>query len=70
MNVFFPARDTAGILASNIIFMLARHPDIWNRVREETKGIGDQKLTFELLKSLKYTQGVINESMSSACTQF
>ncbi|KAF7904511.1 hypothetical protein EAF00_001845 [Botryotinia globosa] len=26
MNVFFPARDTAGILMGNIIFMLARHP--------------------------------------------
>ncbi|THV45096.1 hypothetical protein BGAL_0531g00060 [Botrytis galanthina] len=26
MDVFFPARDTAGILMGNIIFMLARHP--------------------------------------------
>lgn len=64
MNVFFPARDSVGILAGNIIFMLARRPKIWNKVREETMAVGDQKLTFELLKSLKYTHAVINESMS------
>ncbi|PQE10070.1 Cytochrome P450 family protein [Rutstroemia sp. NJR-2017a BVV2] len=62
MNVFFPARDTAGILTSNIIFMLARYPDVWSKLRAEVLGIGDQKLTFELLKSLKYTHAVINES--------
>ncbi|PQE08550.1 cytochrome P450 protein [Rutstroemia sp. NJR-2017a BBW] len=63
MNVFFPARDTAGILTSNIIFMLARYPDVWNKLRAEVLGIGDQKLTFELLKSLKYTHAVINETL-------
>jgi cytochrome P450 len=62
MNVFFPARDTAGILTSNIISMLARYPDVWNKLRAEVLGIKDQKLTFELLKSLKYTHAVINES--------
>ncbi|KUJ09334.1 cytochrome P450 alkane hydroxylase-like protein [Mollisia scopiformis] len=63
MNVYFPARDTAGILTSNIIFMLARHPDVWNKLREEVLSIGDQKLTFELLKSLKYVHAVISETL-------
>ncbi|TVY85342.1 Cytochrome P450 monooxygenase lepH [Lachnellula suecica] len=63
MNVFFPARDTAAILTSSILFMLARYPDVWNKMREEVLSIGDQKLTFELLKSLKYTHAVINETL-------
>jgi cytochrome P450 len=65
MNVFFPARDTCGILASNILFMLARRPGVWNKLRAEAVGVKGEKLTFELLKSLKYTHAAINESMSS-----
>lgn len=62
MNIYFPARDTAGILTSDILFLLARHPDVWSKLRAGVLGIGEQKLTFELLKSLKYTHAVINES--------
>jgi cytochrome P450 len=62
MNVFFPARDTAAILTSNVLFMLARHTDVWDKLRAEVLGIGSEKLTFELLKSLKYMQAVMNES--------
>jgi cytochrome P450 len=64
INVYFPARDTAGIITSNIILMLARRPHMWDKLRAEVLGIEDQKLTFELLKSLKYTHAIINESMS------
>ena len=62
MNVFFPARDTAATHASNVLFMVARHPAVWRKMRSEVLGIGSQKLTFELLKSLKYIQAVMNES--------
>ncbi|KAG9230529.1 cytochrome P450 alkane hydroxylase-like protein [Amylocarpus encephaloides] len=63
MNVFFPARDTSAILTGNIIFLLARHPNVWNTLREEVISIGNQKLTFELLKSMKYMHGVISEGL-------
>jgi cytochrome P450 len=66
MNVFFPARDTAAILLSNVLFLLARHPEKWDKLRAEVLGIGDQKLTFELLKSMKYMQAVMNESKSKS----
>lgn len=42
MNVFFPARDTAGTLTSNIIFMLARYPEVWAKLRKEVLDIGVQ----------------------------
>ena len=62
MNVFFPARDTAAIHASNVLFMVARHPAVWHKMRAEVLSIGSQNLTFEILKSLKYMQAVMNES--------
>lgn len=62
MNVFFPARDTSAILTGNILFLLARHPRVWDSLRAEVLTIGEQKLTFELLKLMKYMSAVINES--------
>lgn len=63
LNVFFPARDTAALAFSNIIFQLARHPHVWKDLRSEVLAIGSQPLTFELLKSLKTTRAIINETL-------
>lgn len=63
LNVFFPARDTAAIAFSNIIFELARHPQIWQELRAEILGIESQQITFELLKNLKVVKAVINETL-------
>ncbi|KUJ19695.1 cytochrome P450 alkane hydroxylase-like protein, partial [Mollisia scopiformis] len=63
MNVFFPAHDSSAIFLSNIIFLLARYPNKWDKLRAEVLGIGKQKLTFELLKSMKYMQAVMNETL-------
>jgi cytochrome P450 len=61
-NIFFPARDTAAMLTTNVIFMVARRPEVWDKLRAEVLAIGDAELTFELLKTLKYTHAVMNES--------
>ena len=63
LNVFFPARDTAAIAFGNIIFELARHPHVWDELCAEVLSIGSQQLTFELLKSLKTTKAIINETL-------
>lgn len=63
-NVFFPGRDTAAVFTGNTIFLLARHPEIWKKLRTEVLALGDQKLTFELLKSMKYMQWVLSEGSS------
>ncbi|KAN0093726.1 cytochrome P450 alkane hydroxylase-like protein [Hyaloscypha variabilis] len=62
-NIFFPARDTAAMLTSNVIFMVARRPEVWDKLRAEVLAIRDAELTFELLKSLKYVHAVINETL-------
>lgn len=36
LNVFFPARDASSAGASFIFFILARHPDVWKKLRNET----------------------------------
>jgi len=60
--VYFPARDTAYVGISDVFFQLARHPEVWQRLRAEVLTIS-QPLSFEYLKSLKYVQSVISESL-------
>lgn len=63
INVFFPARDTTAIAFGNAVFELARHPQAWEELRGKVSSIVSQQLTFELLKSLKYTKAIINEAL-------
>lgn len=62
LAVFMPSRDTTAVLVANIFHALARHPTVWTKLRGEVMAIGDQPITFELLKSIKYLQWVLNES--------
>ena len=64
LNVFFPARETTTIVFANVLFELARHPHIWDELRAEVTGFGpDQQFTFEMLKELKTTKAIINETL-------
>lgn len=53
LNIFFPARDTSAIAVSNTLFCLARNPHLWKELRAEALKLGDQPLTFELMKSMQ-----------------
>ena len=61
LNVFIPARDSSAIGLSDLFFNLARHPEVWRKLRSEVLEI-DQPLTFDLLKSMSYLQCVLRES--------
>ncbi|KAH7402392.1 cytochrome P450 [Phaeosphaeria sp. MPI-PUGE-AT-0046c] len=63
LNVFFAGRDTPAVALTNLFFLLARHPDVWKRCKEEVQGLDREDLSFEKLKSLRYIQHVINEAM-------
>ena len=63
LNVFFPARDSTGIALSNALFNLARSPSIWEELRKQALALGDQPLTFEVLKSLPLFKYVLYESL-------
>ncbi|KAL8835314.1 MAG: hypothetical protein Q9170_003369 [Blastenia crenularia] len=62
INIFLPARDATGIALSGVLFLMARHPRVWRKLRAEVLLIGDNPLTFEVLKSLQYMKYVLNES--------
>jgi hypothetical protein len=61
VNIFLPARDAAAVGLSACLFHLARHPDVWNKLRAEVLSI-QGPLTRQALLSLPYMQAVLNES--------
>lgn len=66
--LFAPNNDTTSILISNAFWSLARHPDVYAKVREEVLSHGlDAPLTYERLRSMKYLNAVLNESKSFPC---
>lgn len=67
LNVFLPARDSSAIGLSDLFFNLARHPEVWRKLRSEVLKI-NQPLTFDLLKSMKHLQCVLKESKFTSRT--
>lgn len=60
--LFVPNNDTTSIFISNVFWNLARFPDVYAKVREEVLSYGDVRLTYEVLRSMKYLNAVLNES--------
>jgi cytochrome P450 len=61
-QAFVAAHETTACLISNVVFLLARHPDVQARVRDEARSIRDKPLDFDVVVKMKYLQNVINES--------
>ncbi|KAL8825289.1 MAG: hypothetical protein Q9191_004500 [Dirinaria sp. TL-2023a] len=61
LNVLLAGRDTTASLLSNVWFVLARRPDIWERLQAEVNKLGVAQPTFEQLKDMKYLKAVLNE---------
>lgn len=60
-NIFLPARDATGIGLSSVIFLVARQPRVWQKLRAEVLSVKGP-ITQEILKSLNYMRFVLNES--------
>lgn len=60
--VIVPNNDTTSIFISNCVWHLARNPQAWAKLREEILAHGDEPLTFEALRNMKYLQSCLNES--------
>ncbi|KAG5978731.1 hypothetical protein E4U55_006015 [Claviceps digitariae] len=63
MNVFLPAFESISVVFANALFHIARNPCIWMDLRQQAMALGDQPLTFELLKSLSSFRHVMLESL-------
>lgn len=63
MNVLLAGRDTTASLLSNLFFMLAKNPAIWDKLRREVASLQGRPPTYEELRNLKYVQCCMNESL-------
>ncbi|KAL3463005.1 n-alkane-inducible cytochrome P450 [Aspergillus heterothallicus] len=63
MNVLLAGRDTTASLLSNLFFMLAQNPIIWEKLRREVASLDGRKPAYEELRNLRYVQSCINESL-------
>jgi cytochrome P450 len=64
ISVFSPAHDGAATVLANVVFHLARHPDVWEKLRKEIDPTRDEVLSYELLNSYQYLEWVLKESES------
>lgn len=60
--MFVPNNDTTSIFIGHILWNVARRPDIWGKLREEVLAHGENGLNFEVLRNMKYLNGVLNET--------
>ena len=69
LQTMFAAREKTAILISNAIFLLARHPAIWQKLREEMflYPDRDELFTYDNIMSFTYVQNILNEGMFESC---
>jgi cytochrome P450 len=70
LNILIASRDTTASLLGNLFFMLARHPDIWAKLRAEILTIGNELPKIEELQRLTYLRYCINECKMSQSPTF
>ncbi|KAL4881318.1 cytochrome P450, partial [Aspergillus karnatakaensis] len=63
MNILLAGRDTTASALSNLFFMLAKMPEVWEKLRREVAGLQGRPPTYEELRTLKYVQACVNESL-------
>ena len=62
LNILLAGRDTTASLLSNVWFILARRPDIWQKLRTEVDALGGEPPSYQQIKDMKYLRAVLNES--------
>lgn len=61
MHVFFSASDTTSSLLINAMFLMARNPEEWLKLREAVRDLHVDALTFNNLKKIDYLQWALKE---------
>jgi len=63
INILLAGRDTTASLLSNMFFMIAKQPEVWQRIREEVASLEGRMPSYEELRNLKYVKWCLNESL-------
>ena len=61
LGALLGGRDTASYLLSNLFHVLARKPDVWQKLRTEATKIGSGSITQEDLKKTPYARNCVQE---------
>lgn len=64
LNILLAGRDTTAGLLSNTFYVLARRPDVWDRLKSEIDQLEGRKPDYETLRNMKYLKYVLNECKS------
>jgi len=69
LNITTAGRDTTASLLTFTVYMLAEHPDILTKLREEIlRVVGPtQRPTFDSFRDMKYLRAVLNETLRLYC---
>ncbi|KAL8679028.1 MAG: hypothetical protein Q9186_004656 [Xanthomendoza sp. 1 TL-2023] len=72
LQALMAAQKTTAALISNVFFLLARHPAVWQTLREEVLLLGDSNVDQQSLQSLDYLSNILKESrvLSQTCLLF
>ena len=62
LNILLAGRDTTASLLSDVWFILARRPDVWQKLRTEVDALDGEAPTYQQIKEMKYLRAVLNES--------
>ncbi|KAI9658188.1 MAG: hypothetical protein M1831_004035 [Alyxoria varia] len=63
LQALMAAQETTAALISNVFFLLARHPPVWQKLRLEVMSIGDRTLDTTVLQDLAYLRKLLNETL-------
>ena len=69
LNILLAGRDTTAGVLSNMWHALARHPQVWIRLREEVERLDGQVPSYQELRDMEYLKCVVNESESDMTSQ-
>jgi cytochrome P450 len=64
LSILMAAKDSTAAGMSSTLYLLPRHPDVWNKREREIGELNGEIPTFDQLKKLKYVYNVINEGIS------
>jgi cytochrome P450 len=65
LNVLFAGRDTTASLLAYTFYILARRPDVFQKLRTEVMTLEFERPNFEQIKSMKYLHYTLNEGKAS-----
>ena len=65
LHVFMPSHESIGTLLSSTFHILARHPEVWNRLRAEVLESNPSEPTYDTIKNMTYLRHFLNEGIQS-----